>query len=523
MGGSISLATAPAAEPAVVGQKAAGLARATAAGLPVLPGWVLPLQESAPAIAAGVAALGHGGGPAALLAATRIALPARVAGELERVADTMGTSAVVRSSTAADGDGRWAGAFASYLDVGRELLPVAVRGCWASVFSRDVLARCEQVGSPVGDVRVAALIQPWVRFDAGGIAVRDHAGSVSVTRVAGGPAGLVGGRRSGRTVRVDRDDRVTESRPGGELSPTMPRAVARLARATFDATGHDCIEWGWMNGHAVLLQARTSERPADPPRHRGPWPAAPARAETLARIMARYGGRLGEELVVPWALGSHWVPSPEAVEVAGGEAALAEARSLAAALASDVWNMPPEAAARAAADATRLLLGPDPAAGMAAIEGLGSPDERMAARLLALVEGVSGRSGATGPRDRWAPFVFRVVRARGRELRGRSAAPGAGAGGYRWVGSLASLHDPSAASVVGARAPLPQLSPMLWHASGIVTAGGDPGAHVFEVARSLGVPAVVGVDLEPWRHDDALVGVDGDEGIVSVLPEDGGR
>src|SRR5258705_1963936 len=134
MGGSISLATAPAADPAVVGQKAAGLARATAAGLPVLPGWVLPLEESARAISAGFAALGQGGGQAALLAATRIALPPRVAGELERVADAMGPSAVVRSSTAADGDGRWAGAFASYLDVGRELLPVAVRGCWASAF-----------------------------------------------------------------------------------------------------------------------------------------------------------------------------------------------------------------------------------------------------------------------------------------------------------------------------------------------------------------------------------------------------
>jgi phosphoenolpyruvate-protein kinase (PTS system EI component) len=62
-----------------------------------------------------------------------------------------------------------------------------------------------------------------------------------------------------------------------------------------------------------------------------------------------------------------------------------------------------------------------------------------------------------------------------------------------------------------------------------VTSGGTSGAHLFEVARSLGVPAVIGPEIGPEIEKDAdtlgesgsLVAVDGDTGRVSILPVPG--
>jgi phosphohistidine swiveling domain-containing protein len=64
-------------------------------------------------------------------------------------------------------------------------------------------------------------------------------------------------------------------------------------------------------------------------------------------------------------------------------------------------------------------------------------------------------------------------------------------------------------------AAVPQLAPFLWEAAGLVAGSGSEGAHLFEVARSLGVPAVIGVELDPSA--DGVVAVDGDAGTVSEL------
>jgi phosphohistidine swiveling domain-containing protein len=62
------------------------------------------------------------------------------------------------------------------------------------------------------------------------------------------------------------------------------------------------------------------------------------------------------------------------------------------------------------------------------------------------------------------------------------------------------------------------VAPLLLNAAGLVVAEGSVGAHVFEVARSLGVPSVVGVDV-PEGFDGALAAVDGEAGTVWVLAE----
>jgi phosphoenolpyruvate-protein kinase (PTS system EI component) len=69
--------------------------------------------------------------------------------------------------------------------------------------------------------------------------------------------------------------------------------------------------------------------------------------------------------------------------------------------------------------------------------------------------------------------------------------------------------------VLVASAAVPQLASMIWGAAGLVANIGSEGAHLFEVARSLGVPAVLGVEVEGAR--DRIVAVNGDAGTVSVL------
>jgi hypothetical protein len=119
-----------------------------------------------------------------------------------------------------------------------------------------------------------------------------------------------------------------------------------------------------------------------------------------------------------------------------------------------------------------------------------------------------------GP-DRWEPFVAGVALARGRTSAGIPAADGIGVGTLHPVRRLRAIGRPGPRGVLSAPLPFPHLAPLLWHAAALVTGAGSTGAHLFEVARSLAVPAVVGIDLE--AEADSLVAVDGSTGRVSVL------
>ena len=80
--------------------------------------------------------------------------------------------------------------------------------------------------------------------------------------------------------------------------------------------------------------------------------------------------------------------------------------------------------------------------------------------------------------------------------------------------------------VLVAARPVGNLAPLLWNAAGLVTEVGSPGAHLFEVAAWLGVPAVCGVGLTALVDDrthvaeyleDLFGAVDGDTGHLAIL------
>jgi phosphohistidine swiveling domain-containing protein len=187
-------------------------------------------------------------------------------------------------------------------------------------------------------------------------------------------------------------------------------------------------------------------------------------------------------------------------------------------------------------------LGTDPVPELARLSSLRPPGPGRPARLLGLVEAVGARLHADGalpvPEDvwritperleelvrgrrtavrrraeRWEPFVFAVARDRGRTVVGRSASPGIAAARATAVDPATGTMPPPRRVLV-VRHAVPQLAPMLWQAAGLVAEQGSEGAHLFEVARSLGVPAVLGVALDPA---DRVVAVDGDHGAVSTL------
>ena len=75
--------------------------------------------------------------------------------------------------------------------------------------------------------------------------------------------------------------------------------------------------------------------------------------------------------------------------------------------------------------------------------------------------------------------------------------------------------------------PLPALAPLLFAARGVIARTGAAGSHLAEVARSLGVPMVLGCHPErvtgaPAVSDGAfLAAIDGSTGDVALLPATG--
>jgi phosphohistidine swiveling domain-containing protein len=547
---SLALKDRAARDPDVAGVKASRLAAAMDAQLPVLAGRILSMDASTEAIARGVQALEAGSGaPAAYLAAMESSVPPDLPDELVLRPAPDGHLLVVRSSTLLDDDGRWSGAFTSYLGIGVSDLATAIRGCWASAFSSDAVERCRETGTEIGSLRIGVLVQPFISFDTGGTAQVRRDGTVTVTAAPGGPVGVVGGR-GGLDVIVGADGRVVDGSNGTASGAATAEAAAALARRAADAVAPGLIEWGAINDELYLLQIGPEPRPAAPvarpPRAAAPV-SMPADAERLARLVTDFPGPLGEELVFPWALGAGDVPGSDGVLVDDPASALLEARALADELATKVWGETAEVARDRAAAVWRVLLEGRVEEGCREIGGLRRPDTAAARRVVGLARGVGAfmadagvlpspslvwgltaqeleraiggarPSLRRGP-GRWEPFVADVVRACGRDATGIPVSSGIAAGRLHELRELRAIGRPGPREVLVTPLPLPHLAPLLWHSAALVSIGGSSGAHLFEVARSLGVPAVIGVDPIASGGAGSLAAVDGDAGVVSILP-----
>lgn len=554
----LDLDDARSTDPAISGGKGAGLSRARRMGLPVLPGFVVPATLSRDAMAVGTATLATRGSGGARSAIFSWPIPTQLSDRLAEAAARLGEPLIVRSSSVVEGDGAWSGAFTSYQRIGVRELGTAVRGCWASAFSAATLARTDAAGLDPGATPMAVVIQPSIDPAFGGI-VRFVGSTIVVTAVEGSPAPLLEGRDSGVVVRVPSDGPMSGAAAIGLLGRPLARAIADTLIQARERVGATGCEWAsTADGDVLLLQLSTSSIAPPAPfavhaAHSGPA------AQRLARLARRSPGPLGEALVLAWAVGEGAGVSDEPVEpadVAPGDA-LRQARAGADRLVQAVWRHPTAAARRRAQRILRGTRGTEPGRALAALDGLAVPDPELArtvralaARVrLGLVEagdvpdadtawyvgpdraarvlaGVAEEAPARIGVDRWEPFNASVVLGSGRAVEGTGSSPGVGHGRLCYLGGadgVAGGERFRPRDVIVVTHPVPSLGALLWDAAGLVALRGGPAAHLFEAARSVGVPAVCGAPLDTLVDEriEAATGryavaLDGDTGVVAI-------
>lgn len=527
-------------DPALAGSKSAQLAVARRNGLPVLPGFVVTGPTSRPHLRLGAEALSERGSGGARLVVS--GQPVEFADALVEAGEALAPELVARSSTLLEGSGEWAGAFTSYLDVSPEELPKAVAGCWASAFSVDALERQEAAGIAPGSFDMAVLVQPAIRPRWGGTAELDSGGTIVIHAVEGSPAPLLQGWQPGRSA-----TRPTGGSWDGELVGEVDSAllddIAAVLGEAKAILGTNRCEWAVDDSRLWLLQLGTLvERQPET----GWAPTVVGEREDwlpIVHSLLDAPGPLGAELVLPWAIGNGVPSAPACRDVGPGE--VETAQRLSDELTSQVWAMPPGDAAKAVRECLDALLGPRPGQALQTISGLREPDPELARELISLVHGLRNAAtrdgGVANPETawylsagrlravlggdatgrsrvgsgRWEPLITAIVLTHGDRMEGAAASPGLGAGRLHSIEANGGPRTPPPRSVLHSEQAAPILSQLLWDSSGVVTHGGSPAAHLFESARSLGVPAVTGVDLP--RTERLVVAVDGFAGVVATL------
>jgi phosphoenolpyruvate synthase/pyruvate phosphate dikinase len=252
----ISLEDPRAADTEVAGAKAARLARARRAGLPVLPGFVVPVTAASEPMRVGRTALAaEGVARRAVAASGRTHIDATLRTELRGAVERLGGRVIVRSSSPLESDPRWAGAFSTLSEIGPDDIAVAVASCWASAFAPDPLDRLDRLGLPLEALTLGVLLQPELRPISGGTA-RVVDGEVRITGVHGHPGPLLAGWIEGVTTVTGTSEAATGA-AAEQLGASTLAAVAELARAVHDTLGDDMIEWA-SDSETHLLQSTRS-------------------------------------------------------------------------------------------------------------------------------------------------------------------------------------------------------------------------------------------------------------------------
>jgi pyruvate, water dikinase len=274
-------------EVAYAGGKGASLARMSALGLPVPPGFVVPADALAAAVDADAlrAALPDHEKAQAIVRATEP--PAEIAEAYAALGDD--PPVAVRSSACAEDSetASYAGQQETYLHVrGTEQVLARVRDCWASFFSERAIFYRQRKGS-LDDLGMAVVVQRMVRSDVAGVLftcdpVRGRRDRMVVEAVLGLGEAAVSGLLTPDHYILKRDGTVRKAQVARQPFAVVPveaggteeRALGaeggeqkvaedtlrELARIGDDLEqrlgGPQDIEWAVEGGEIYVLQAR---------------------------------------------------------------------------------------------------------------------------------------------------------------------------------------------------------------------------------------------------------------------------
>jgi phosphohistidine swiveling domain-containing protein len=381
---------------------------------------------------------------------------------------------------------------------------------------------------------MALVIQPLVVPTLGGVAhvVDDE---IRIVTGAGPSMGMLEGSNS--------------------ITSPIPDDIADQVEGLLGFANHElgitACEWALVDGEVVLLQIKRAVR-----RLRETPGAAPdvkhPDARRVAEILRRAPGPLGRHFVLTWALAAEPALIGDVTGLTpsdlGPIRALDRADEIARTLTAEVWQ---RARPMAWEDAVRVLgdlAGPEPRNALKEVARLRAPDVHRVGEILPMLGrvllAISGLRHGSPLSESWfldvrhavgllmgdAPsqwttepdelegFDVAVLMEYGAVSQGFPAAPGRRSGRACFVPDATRPDGFRPRDVVLAPTADRDLAPLLWTAAAIVTGKGTPAAHLFEVARARGIPAVCGADLDFFSGDPEAVCVDGSAGTVHSLP-----